>query len=179
VIVVVVGAVLLTRLTGSGNDGFSTADWAESACSSLADWRTSIMSLADVGGGMLTPESLRGKLGEADAATDRLLTELRDLGPPGLDAGTEVEQALDDAATGLQESYESLKAGAQAAADADTTAAFLQALAALGPDFQQLLDQIAETTAALQSASLFGDASAELEAAFHDAESCQQVRAES
>jgi len=37
---------------------------------------------------------------------------------------------------------------------------------------------VQDTVASLQSASLFGEASAELEQAFADAESCQQLRAE-
>jgi hypothetical protein len=48
----------------------------------------------------------------------------------------------------------------------------------LAPQFQALLDQTRDTIAALQSASLFGEASAELEQAFADAESCQQLRDE-
>lgn len=179
VVVVVIGAaVLVTRLTDDGGGSLSTADWADSVCTSLADWGSSITSLADVSGDALTPETLREKLADADSATDQLVTELRDLGPPDLEAGAEVEQALDDAAAGLQASYQSLKTDAQAATDADTPAAFLPALAALAPDFQRLLDQLGETTAALQSASLFGESSAELERAFSEAESCQAFRIE-
>lgn len=179
VIVVIGAAVLIVRLTDEESGSLSTSAWADSVCSSLADWRASITGLADVGGGTLTPEVLREKLAEADRATEQLVTDVMDLGPPDLQAGAEVEQALDDAATGLQASYESLKAEAQAAADAETSAAFLEALAALAPQFQRLLDQIAETTAALQSASLFGESSAELERAFSEAESCQALRVSS
>lgn len=178
-VVVIAAAVLILRLTDDESGSVSATDWADSVCTSLSDWRSSIDSLADVSGGTLTPESLREKLGEADSATGQLVTELKDLGPPDLRAGKDVEQALDDAAAGLQASYGSLKAGAQDAADAATPAAFLQALAALAPDFQNLLNQIGETVAALQSASLFGDSSAELEQAFSDAESCQLLQAES
>jgi hypothetical protein len=55
----------------------------------------------------------------------------------------------------------------------------LGALAVLAPEFQRLVDQIEETVAALQSASLFGESSAELEQAFSDADSCQALRTES
>lgn len=179
VIVAIAAAVLVIRLTDGEGGSLSTTAWADSVCMSLADWRSSITSLADVSGGTLTRDTLRQKLGDADRATQQLVTELKDLGPPDLEAGADVEQALDDAGTGLQASYRSLKAGAEEAADADTPAAFLQALAALAPDFQGLLDQIGETTAALQSASLFGQSSADLERAFSDAESCQALRTES
>ena len=122
----IAAAVLVARLTDDESGSISTTAWADSVCTSLSDWRSSINSLADVSGGPLTPESLREKLGEADTATEQLVTELKDLGPPDLEAGKDVEQALDDSAAGLQASYESLKAGVQAAADADTPAAFLR-----------------------------------------------------
>lgn len=177
-VAVIAAVVLIVRLTGAESGRVSTTAWVDSVCTSLSDFRTSISSLADVGGGALTPESLREKLGEADRATEQLVDELKNLGTPDLEAGKDVEQALDDAADGLRASYESLKAGAQDAADADTPAAFLQALAALAPDFQSLLNQIGDTVATLQSASLFGAASAELEQAFSDAEPCQEMQAE-
>lgn len=174
-VAVITAVVLIVRLTDNEGGPISTTAWADSVCTSLSDWRSSITSLAEVGGGALTPGSLREKLGEADRATERLVDDLQNVGPPDLEAGKDIEQALDDASGALQASYASLKAGAQDAADADTAAGFLQALAALAPDFQSLLNQIGDTVATLQSASLFGDASAELEQAFSDAESCQQL----
>lgn len=178
VIVSIAVVVLVTRLRDDGSSTTSTVAWADSVCTSLSDWRSSITSLADVSG-MLTPDALREKLNEAGSATEQLVADLQDLGPPDLDAGAEVEQALDDAASGLQASYQSLQADAEAATDADSPAAVLEALAALAPEFQQLVDQIAETVAALQSASLFGESSAELEQAFSDSDSCQALRTES
>ena len=94
---------------------------------------------------------------------------------PDLETGDEVEQALDDAAEGLNASYESLSLAALEALDAQTPAEFLQAVAGLGDDLQQLVAQAAETIAALESASLFGQASAELEQAFAEADSCQEL----
>ncbi len=179
VIVSIAFVVLVTRLTGDGSSTVSTVDWADSVCTSLSDWRTAIIALADVSGSTLTPDALREKMDEAESATGQLVADLQDLGPPDLEAGAEVEQALDDAASGLQASYQSLKADAQAATDAGSPAAFLEALAALAPEFQGLGDQIEETAAALQSASLFGESSAELEQAFSDAASCQALRIQS
>ena len=130
-------------------------------------------------GGTLTPESLREKLDEAQAATSELVVQLRELGPPEVENGDQVEQALDDAAAGLQQSYESLQSAASDAAAAEDQDDFIRALALLGDDFQALLTHVQDAVATLQSASLFGEASAELEQAFADAVSCQQLRAES
>lgn len=53
------------------------------------------------------------------------------------------------------------------------------ALVGLADDFQALLGQARDVVARLQSASLFGEASAELEQAFADSASCQTLQADS
>ena len=177
-IVAIAVAVVAARLTDDDEGSLDTTEWAASVCTSLGAWRDSITSLADVAGGELTAESLRGKLDDAQSATDELVSDLEALGKPDLAAGDEVQQALDDAADGIRTSYESLQEQAQAAFDADSPTAFVQALAALAPQFQALLDEVRDTVATLQSASLFGNSSAELEQAFADADSCQALRDE-
>jgi len=175
-IVAIVVAVVLVRVTDDESGATDTAAWAESVCSSLSAWRDSIVSLADVSGETITADLLRERLDEADAATEELVADLRELGPPDVEAGEDVEQALDAAAAGLESAYESVKQAAQDALDAESPTEFLEALTGLGDDFQALLDQIGDTIAALQSASLFGESSAELEQAFADSSSCQQLR---
>ena len=105
--------------------------------------------------------------------------DLHQLGPPDVTDGDEVEDALDDATAGLEESFEDLRVAAEEAADADSPQDFLTALAGLADDFQALLDQVPQLLATLQSASLFGEASAELEQAFADAPTCQGLRTDS
>ena len=178
-ILVIAAAAIIARLA---DDDFTTSDdtaiWADSVCSDLGEWQDSITSLADVDDGELTVETFQEKLDEAGAATDELVDDLQGLGPPDLEAGEEAEQALDDAADGLRQSFESLRAAVQSALDADSPTELLEELAALGPELQALVEQVQDTVASLQSASIFGDASAELEQAFADAESCQELQDE-
>jgi hypothetical protein len=176
VLAIVIAAVAM-RATDDSPE--TTTDWADAVCTNLSDWRTSIEALADVGGEQLTADSLRDRLDDADAATVELVTDLRELGPPDVADGEEVEQALDDAAAGLEESYDELKDAAEDATDAENQTEFLSALAGLADDFQALPGQVQDVVATLQSASLFGEASAELEQAFADAPSCQGLRADS
>ena len=176
-ILAIVIAALAMRL--SDDDPETTAEWADSVCTSLADWRSSIASLADIGGGQPTADTLGDRLDEAEDATRTLVTDLQELGPPDVVDGEEVEQALDDATAGLDESFEEVRAAADEATDAESSSEFLSALAGLADDFQALLDQAQDLVATLQSASLFGEASAELEQAFADSASCQSLQAES
>lgn len=180
VAVVIAGVVAAVLVLGDDDsESLSTPEWADSVCTELVEWRSSITSLADVSGEMLTADVLRERLDEASAATDELVADLEALGPPDLEAGEDVEAALDDAAEGLRARYQELESAAAAAEDAATPTEFLQALAALAPRFQQLLDQIRETVAALQSASLFGEASGELEQAFAESDACRALEEQS
>ena len=177
-IAVVVLAAVIARVTEDDNAAPDPTSWASSVCTSLADWQSSITALADVSGGELTKESLQEKLDTAQTATAQLVTELKDLGPPDLEAGDALKQQLDDAADGLESSYESLKSGAQDALDADSPAASPWRNAALAPEFQKLLDQVRTTVTDLQNANVAEDAKAELQQAFADAESCQALESE-
>jgi hypothetical protein len=176
-IVAIVIAAVAMRL--SEDEPPTTAEWADSVCTSLSDWRGSISALADVGDEPLTADTLRDRLDEAESATSTLVTELRDLGPPDLEAGEDVEQALDDSVAGLEESYDDVQSAAEEATEAENQTEFVGALAQLGDDFAALFAQVGDIVATLQSASLFGDASAELEQAFADSDSCQSLQAES
>lgn len=71
-----------------------------------------------------------------------------------------------------------LRQGAQDAADADSPAAFVQALAALAPQFQALLDMISATADDLENANFAEEAKAKLRKAFSSSAACQQLRAD-
>jgi hypothetical protein len=170
-------AALIMRLTADDDGGSPSAEaWAGSVCTSLATWQSSIESLADVSAGSLNADTLQQKIDDAEAATSTLVTELKDLGPPDLEAGDELKSQLSSSADTIQSSVDTLKDGAKQAADAGSPQEFLTALAALAPQFQTLLDTISETLGQLQDSGVAGDSRAELQAAFADAESCQQLQ---
>ena len=147
-------------------------------CSSLVDWRESITSLADVSGEPLTADSLRDRLDDADAATSELVTELRDLGAPDLEAGDELQEQLDESIGELESSFDSLHESAEEAADAPASE-FLQELACLASDFAALQDAIGSTASVLENANIAEESKAELQQAFADTPSCQSLQADS
>jgi hypothetical protein len=175
VVAIVVAAVAM-RLSDDGPP--TTSEWAESVCSSLVDWRESITSLADVSGEPLTQDSLRDRLDDAEAATSDLVSELRDLGAPDLDAGDELEEQLDESVGQLEAGFESLKESAEEAADAPASE-FLQELAGLASDFAALQTAIGSTVSTLENANVAEESKAELQQAFAEAPSCQSLQADS
>lgn len=176
-IAAIVIAAIAMRL--SDDDGpQTTEEWAGAVCTSLSDWRDSITSLADVSGESLTADTLRDKLGEAEDATSDLVSQLRDLGPPDLEEGDELQQQLDDSAEELESRFDDLKESAEAAADAPA-GEFLQQLAGLASDFAALQTAISTTVSSLENADVAEDSKAELQQAFADAPSCQSLQTES
>jgi len=172
----IVVAAIAMRLSDDGPP--TTEEWAGEVCTSLSDWRDSITSLAEVGGAPLTAATLRDKLDEAGDATNELVTQLRDLGPPDLEAGDELQQQLDDSAAELESQFDALEESADAAADAPPSE-FLQRLAGLASDFAALQTAISTTVSSLQDANVAEESKAELQQAFADAPSCQSLRAAS
>ena len=175
-IAAIVVAAIAMRLSDDGPQ--TTEEWAGEVCTSLSDWRNSITSLADVTGEPLTADTLRDKLGDAEDATADLVTQLRELGPPDLEAGDELQQQLDESADELESSFDALRDSADAAAEAPPSE-FLQQLAGLASDFAALQTAISSTVTSLQNANVGEESKAELEQAFADAPSCQSLRAES
>jgi len=175
-IAAIVIAAIAMRLSDDGPQ--TTEEWAGEVCTSLSDWRNSITSLADVTGEPLTADTLRDKLGDAEDATADLVTQLRELGPPDLEAGDELQQQLDESADELESSFDALRDSADAAAEAPPSE-FLQQLAGLASDFAALQTAISSTVTSLQNANVGEESKAELEQAFADAPSCQSLRAES
>jgi hypothetical protein len=174
-IAAIVIAAVVMRVTEE--ERLTTEEWADEVCTSLVDWRTSITSLADVSGEPITSDSLRDRLSDAEDATSDLVSQLRDLGPPDLEAGDELQQELDGATAELDASFEALKESADEAADAPVDE-FLGELANLAAEFAALQAAIGQTVATLQSADVAEESQAELEQAFADSSSCQELRAD-
>ena len=175
-LVAIVVAAIAMRV--SDDDPQTTEEWAGEVCTSLSDWRESITSLADVSGEPLTADSLRDRLDEAGSATTDLVTSLRELGPPDLESGDELEQELDDLTADLEAAFDELEESAEAAADAPADQ-FLGNLEALASAFAALQSQIGQAATTLQNADVAEESKAELQQAFADAPSCQSLQAAS
>ncbi len=172
----IVMAAVVVRVTEDSPP--STAEWADTVCTDLGDWRDSITSLADVSGETLTPELLGEKVDDAQSSTSALIADLRDLGPPDLESGDELEEQLDEQLAALESSFDDLKEAAENAADA-SGGEFLQGLAGLASQFSAFLTALESTVDTLASADLGEESRRELQQAFADTPSCQSLRAES
>jgi hypothetical protein len=180
--VIAAGAIVAVVVLGSNDDSGgkpSASAWADSVCTSIDDWRTSLTSLADVSGGTLSRDTLRQRLDDANTATQTLVNDLQDLGAPDLESGDRLKARLDTDADTLRSNYDTLQAKAQEALDAGSGTSFLSALAALATPFQNLVNQISATLQDLRTADdVSADARAELQQAFDDSEACKKLRSQ-
>lgn len=178
VVAAAVVAFVVVRDSNSESSPSSTTVWAGDVCTSLTKWRTSISSLATVSG-IPSQDELRKKLTDAQVATEQLVTDLKNIGPPETSSGTELKQQLQQQGDELQASYEKVKAGAQSAVNNSTsTADLLRRLSAVLPDFQKLLNEISTTIDTLQSSNVAGESADEVREGFDNAESCKKLRSQ-
>jgi uncharacterized membrane-anchored protein YhcB (DUF1043 family) len=176
-VVAIAVAALAMRLKADNTTSKPTAtEWASSVCTSLATWKSSIESLANVSGETLNQDTLSQKIDDAQVATETLVSDLKALGPPDLESGDQLEQDLSSDVDQLQASFDSLKQGALEATQAGSPADFLKALGALGPQFQSLREAASKTVDDLQNANIAASAKSELQAAFASAQSCQDLK---
>jgi flagellar biosynthesis chaperone FliJ len=177
VVAVVIAAVVLVKNSRSESSPSSTTQWAGEVCTSLSKWRTSITSLASISG-VPSQDDLRKKLTDAQVATEQLITDLKNIGPPKTTSGEKLRQQLQEQGNDLEQSYEKVKAGAQNALDASSTADFLQRLGAVLPDFQKLLNDVSTTIDTLESSNVAGESADEVKQGFEDADSCKELRSQ-
>ena len=174
-------ALLLTLATTSAcNDSADQEDepsatetWAGQVCSTAGDWLAAIsdaqVTLTDTAN--LSADSLRGAFDGVVDATDALITELGDLGPPDTEAGDEAADQLSTLSGQLDEQRTAISAATEQSAGS----------------VQDLLSQVSTVTGAI--AAMLTDVSTtvdnlraldgadELEKAFQDSSACQELRA--
>jgi hypothetical protein len=164
-------AFSLSACGGDGGDETSSpTEWADSLCTDLSEWQSSIESLAATfGGGNLSQEQVQDAADEAGAATERLVGNLQDLGRPDTEGGQEaqdaVEQLADQLQTGIGE-VQRAAAGVSGAADAAQAASAVRATATM------LRDDLASTLTRIEQIEPQG----ELKTAVEQSDSCNDLK---
>ena len=157
---------------GSGDDGAgesSATEWANDVCSATTAWTDSIRSTVDsLGEGELSEDELRGALDDVEGATDDFVDDLRDVGTPSTEAGEDANQSLDMLADDIEESVTTI----QGAVDgASSLGEIVAAATTMSATLSTLYEQLSTTFAELEEL----DPGGELEAAFDDADSCDEL----
>ena len=173
-----VALVLVVALLAAGcgskksSETTSTADWANSVCSAITTWTSSIKAVGDLffdsKGGNLSKESLQSHVDDVEAATETLRSDLRGLGKPNTQSGQQAKDLVDQLASDLKTEIDSIK---QTVDGASGYTGAVTAAAAVSTTLVTMGDQISSTFKSLQEL----DAKGELQTAFQHASSCKKL----
>jgi type I site-specific restriction endonuclease len=165
---------LATGCGGSeGDQQSATEAWADDVCSTVSDWKGAVedaqTTLSDPAN--LSADDVRGALESVSTATTAFVNDLQDIGPPDTDAGEQAAAQLSTLSDQLQE-------------QADVVTRTLNQPSA---NLQELLAQVSTVTNALSTMVTDSvtavesirqlDGADELESAFQDSRTCQNLRA--
>jgi hypothetical protein len=157
-----------------GDDGSSsgaTADeWADDFCSALTTYTDDLTAIAEplTDVSSLSEDNIQEAAGNAQDATETFAEDMRSLGTPDIPSGDQVDGAVESLATELESGALELEAAvADVSSDADVPAAvgtITTTLSELGREVGRALQTIEDA-----------DTSGELETAFENAESCEDL----
>jgi hypothetical protein len=170
-VALVVSLALLAAGCGSksSSEPATTADWANSVCTSITTWKNSVTTAASsLKGGDLSKSALTSAADDAKSATDTLKSDLKDLGKPPLDSGQQAKDLVDQLATELNTDIDSIK---QAVDSSSGGLGAVGAAATAATTFSTMQTQLSSTLSSLQAL----DAKGELTTAFQQSSSCKQL----
>ena len=154
---------------GGGDETLSATEWANDLCGSITTWTDSLQSATEpLTGGNISKESLQSAADDVQSSTKTFTEDLKDLGKPDTETGQEAKDLLDGLDETLGQDAEELKSTVDDASPTDILSTVSTVTAKLGTMSQQ----VASTFTQLDEL----DASNELEQAFEEADSCDEIR---
>jgi hypothetical protein len=172
-LVTVVAALALVAAGCGGGDESSTsttAEWADGFCTAVTTWTDELQRIRDELGDptSVSIDSLQQAANEAEAATDSFVQDVRDLGRPETESGQAVEDSLQTLAGTVETENADLKAAVE---DASGISGVASAVTAIGTSLTAMGTAFEQALTAIQNA----DADGELETAFEQTESCNEL----
>jgi hypothetical protein len=159
--------------SGSGSDTTPTNEWADSLCSSITTWTSSLTTIVgDLQSGGLTKDSLQTAVGDAKTATDEFTTSLGKLGKPDTEAGQKAQDSVDQLSSEIQADMATIE---DAVNGASGVSGVLNAVTVTKDTLTKAGTQVSDTLSGFQDL----DAKGELEAAFKQSDSCKKLMGDS
>jgi hypothetical protein len=152
---------------GDGGGGSSATEWADDLCASITEWTESVQTTSEsLNSGDLSESSLRAAAEDFGAATEEFVDDVRGLGAPDIESGEQAEEEIDKLADSVDENAAKIDEAIEGDGGSlgETVSAVTEALSAMG-------QQLAAAFTALEEV----DAGNELEDAFSEAESCDEL----
>jgi hypothetical protein len=170
---VVAVCALVAAGCGSSDDSSDTTpttEWADGLCSSITTWKSEITTIVNsLKGGNLSQDSLTAAVDDTEEATRNFTTELKGLGRPDTDAGQQAQDSVNELTTQIDADMTTIQ---DAVSNASGVAGVIAAVPTITSTIQSAGNQVADTISGFEEL----DAKGELESAFKDADSCEDMR---
>jgi hypothetical protein len=170
VLVTVISALSLSACGGGdeGNETTSPSEWADSLCTDLGQWKSSIESTAaSFAGANLSQEQVQNAVNDASNATEALVGQLQDLGRPDAEGGQEAQDSLNQLSEELQTGIgEAERAAAGVSSPADAA----QAASSIRSTFTTMGNQLTSTFTSLEQPQ------GELKSALEQSAACDDLK---
>jgi hypothetical protein len=167
----VVAAVALAAAGcgGSSSDTTPTNQWADSLCSSITTWTSSLSSIAgNLQSGGISKDSLQTAVDSAKTATDKFTTSLGNLGRPDTESGQKAQDSVNQLSSEIQSDLTTIE---DAVNGASGVSGVLNAVTVTKSTLTKAGTQVTDTLTGFQNL----DAKGELEAAFKQSGSCKKL----
>jgi hypothetical protein len=170
----VFAAVLLASGCGGGGKSSSSdtkpaEDWANSVCSAITTWTSSVRQTGNsLRSGSVNESSLNSAVNDFQSSTKQLADDLKGLGRPDTSSGQKAQASVDKLANEIQTDADKIKSEIKGASG---VAGLQKALANVGVTLTQMGEQVTRTFAELGNL----DAKGELESAFKKADKCSSL----
>jgi hypothetical protein len=171
---VALAVVLVAGCGGSSSSSSSSPspkDWANSLCSAITTWSTSVKTAGEsLKNGNLSKGDLKTTTTEIKDATSTFASDLKSLGKPNTDAGQQAKDAMNQLSTEVKGDVDQLQSSVNAAAGSGTKGV-VSAASSIATTLSTMSTQIASAASKLQQADAKGD----LEQGFKDAPACKSL----
>ena len=155
-----------------GDDESSTSEWADDTCSAATTWTDSISAAAQsLQGGNLSQEAFQSAVDDVKEATETFTDDLEDLEAPETEAGQQAKESIDQLADELQPEVDELESAVEDAEGAGASG-ILSAVPVISSTLMTMGNEVSSTFSELQQLDVGG----ELEDAFEQADSCDELR---
>ena len=154
-----------------GDDGgeSSATAWADDVCSAITSWSESISSTAaSLSDGNLNADTVQSAVDDLEGATSEFIDDVRGLGTPDTEAGEQARESLDELADAADESLSTIQSAVD---DISGVSGVVEAVTAVSAAISSMGAQLSATFSELEQL----DAGGELETAFREADSCNEL----
>ena len=167
---VLAAALLAAGCGGSDDETSGASDWANSVCSAVATWKTSVSSAAtSIQGGNLSENSLKSAVDDVSDATKTLSDDLKDAGRPETADGQKAKDVVDQLAGQIEDGVQTIS---DAVDDVSGAAGLLAVISTITGTLATMGDQVGAAVDQLEQL----DPAGELNDAFNNADECSSLR---